>query len=68
MEMEGSQHTVCVSNDSFSIKYIKQANLDHLIHAHEKHYDMALGGVGKEVVKITLDWDYKEQDIDETIF
>jgi hypothetical protein len=45
--------------DDFGIKYIKQADLDHLIQALEKHYQVTVDKEGKEFVKIDLDWDYK---------
>jgi hypothetical protein len=45
--------------DDFGIKYIKQADLDHLIQALEKHYQVTVDKDGKEFVKIDLDWDYE---------
>jgi hypothetical protein len=44
--------------DDFGIKYLKQANLDHLIASLEKYYDVMVDLEGKEYVKIELDWDY----------
>jgi uncharacterized protein YktA (UPF0223 family) len=45
--------------DDFGIKYIKEADLDHLIAALEKHYEVTVDKEGREYVKIELDWDYE---------
>ena len=47
--------------DDFGIKYLKQADLDHLITLLEKYYDVTADLEGKEYVKIELDWDYKNK-------
>jgi hypothetical protein len=47
--------------DDFGIKYIKQADLDHLIASLEKYYDVTVDLEGKEYVKIELDWDYENK-------
>jgi hypothetical protein len=46
--------------DDFGIKYIKQQDLDHLINALKKYYDVSVDMEGKEYVKIELDWDYEQ--------
>lgn len=40
----------------FDIKYIKEANLDHLILSQKKHYDVIVNKEGQEYMKIELDW------------
>jgi hypothetical protein len=50
-----------LGSDDFGIKYLKQANLDHLIASLEKYYDVTVDLEGKEYVKIELDWDYKNK-------
>ena len=45
--------------DDFGVKYIKEADLDHLIQALEKHYQVTVDKEGKEFVKIDLDWTTK---------
>jgi hypothetical protein len=47
--------------DDFGIKFIKQADLDHLIASLEKYYDVTVDIEGKEYVKIELDWDYENK-------
>ena len=47
--------------DDFGIKYLKQADLDHLIASLEKYYDITVDLEGKEYVKIELDWDYENK-------
>ena len=47
--------------DDFGIKYLKLADLDHLISTPEKHYDVTVDLEGKEYVKIELDWDYENE-------
>ena len=47
--------------DDFGIKYLKQADLDHLITALKKHYDVTVDLEGKEYMKIELDWDYENK-------
>eukprot|EP00804_Cyclotella_cryptica_P012317 CCRYP_020810-RA/>CCRYP_020810-RA protein AED:0.37 eAED:0.37 QI:0/0/0/1/1/1/2/0/434 len=44
--------------DDFGIKYLQQADLDHLLAALGKYYDVTVDPEGKEYVKIELDWDY----------
>jgi hypothetical protein len=53
------QFVLVVNN--FGIKYLKQADLDHLIASLEKYYDVTVDLKGKEYVKIELDWDYKNK-------
>eukprot|EP00804_Cyclotella_cryptica_P014225 CCRYP_005643-RA/>CCRYP_005643-RA protein AED:0.40 eAED:0.40 QI:0/0/0/1/0/0/2/0/323 len=53
---------VLVVND-FRIKYIKQADLDHLAQALEKHYQVTVDKESKEFVKINLDWDYENEKV-----
>ena len=43
---------------NFGIKYIKKANLNHLIALIKKYYDVTVDLEGKEYVIIELDWDY----------
>ena len=49
--------------DDFGIKYLKQADLDHLIASLEKYYDVTVDLEGKEYVKIELDWDYENKQV-----
>jgi hypothetical protein len=49
--------------DDFSIKYIKEADLDHLIAALEKHYEVTVDKEGQEYVRIELDWDYENRKV-----
>eukprot|EP00804_Cyclotella_cryptica_P002314 CCRYP_004050-RA/>CCRYP_004050-RA protein AED:0.45 eAED:0.45 QI:0/-1/0/1/-1/1/1/0/165 len=44
--------------DNFGIKYLSQDDLDHLLAALRKYYDVTVDLTGKEYVKIELDWDY----------
>ena len=44
--------------DDFGIKYIKEADLDHLIQSLEKYYKVPVDKDGNKFVKIELDWDY----------
>jgi hypothetical protein len=47
--------------DDFGIKYITKQDLDHLINALKKYYDVSVDMEGKEYVKIELDWDYEHR-------
>lgn len=47
--------------DDFGIKYVRKADLDHLMQSLEKYYDVSLDLEGKEYVKIELDWDYEKR-------
>jgi hypothetical protein len=49
--------------DDFGIKYIKQADLDHLIQALKKHYEVTVDKDDKDFVKIDLDWDYENEKV-----
>jgi hypothetical protein len=49
--------------DDFGIKWIKEADLDHLIATLEKHYEVTVDKEGREYVKIELDWDYKNNKV-----
>jgi hypothetical protein len=49
--------------DDFSIKYLKEDDLDHLIKSLEKHYDVTVDKEGKEYAKIELDWDYEKREV-----
>ena len=39
--------------DDFGTKYIKQADLDHLIQALKKHYEVTLDTDDKDFIKLT---------------
>ena len=45
--------------DDFGIKYIKEANLNHLVSSPEKHYDVTVDKEGQENMKIKLVLDYQ---------
>eukprot|EP00804_Cyclotella_cryptica_P020090 CCRYP_014884-RA/>CCRYP_014884-RA protein AED:0.24 eAED:0.24 QI:0/0/0/0.75/0.33/0/4/0/1279 len=49
--------------DDFGIKYIQKSDLDHLVHALQKYYDVTVDLEGKEYVKIELDWDYANKKV-----
>jgi hypothetical protein len=49
--------------DDFGIKYFKKEDLDHLIDTLKKYYDVKVDPKGKELVKIELDWDYKNRKV-----
>ena len=49
--------------DDFGIKYLKKEDLDHLIKALEKYYEVTVDLEGKEYVKIELDWDYDKREV-----
>jgi hypothetical protein len=49
--------------DGFGIKYFKKEDLDHLIDTLKKYYDLKVDPKGKELVKIELDWDYKNKKV-----
>jgi hypothetical protein len=49
--------------DNFGIKYFKKEDLDHLIDTLKKYYDVKVDPKGKELVKIELDWDYKNRKV-----
>ena len=47
--------------DNFGIKYMKEADLDHLICALRKYYNVSVDLEGKKYVKIELDWNYDNE-------
>jgi hypothetical protein len=49
--------------DGFGIKYFTTEDLDHLINTLKKYYDVKVDPEGKELVKIELDWDYKNRKV-----
>ncbi len=49
--------------DDFGIKYFRTEDLDHLINTVKKYYDVKVDPEGKELVKIELDWDYKNKNV-----
>ncbi len=49
--------------DDFGIKYFMTEDLDHLINTLEKYYDIKVNPEGTELVKIELDWDYKNRKV-----
>ncbi len=49
--------------DNFGIKYFTMEDLDHLINTLKKYYDVKVDPEGKELVKIELDWDYKNRKV-----
>jgi hypothetical protein len=49
--------------NNFSIKYFKKEDLDHLIDTLKKYYDVKVDPKGKKLVKIELDWDYKNRKV-----
>ncbi len=49
--------------NNFGIKYFKKEDLDHLIDTLKKYYDVKVDPEGKELVKIELDWDYKNRKV-----
>ncbi len=51
-----------IVND-FGIKYFKKEDLDHLIDTLKKYYDVKVDPKGTELVKIELDWDYKNRKV-----
>ena len=57
-----TQFTLVV--DDFGIKYVGQENLDHLLMALRKHYEVSLDEEGSLYCGITLEWDYKNRTLD----
>jgi hypothetical protein len=49
--------------DNFGIKYFRTEDLNHLINTLNKYYDIKVDPEGKELVKIELDWDYKNRKV-----
>jgi hypothetical protein len=49
--------------DNFGIKYFKKKDLDHLIDTLKKYYDVKVNPKEKELIKIELDWDYKNRKV-----
>jgi hypothetical protein len=49
--------------DNFDIKYFKKEDNDHLIDTLKKYYNVKVDPKGKELVKIELDWDYKNRKV-----
>jgi hypothetical protein len=49
--------------DDFGIKYFTTEDLDHLINTLKKYYDVKVDPEGKELVKIEVDWDYKNRKV-----
>ncbi len=56
-----TQFVLIVNN--FGIKYFTTEDLDHLINTLKKYYDVKVNPEGKELVKIELDWDYKNRKV-----
>ena len=50
--------------DDFGIKYVGQHNLQHLLNAIKKHYDISIDYTGSLYCGITLEWHYDEGYID----
>jgi hypothetical protein len=59
--MQPTQFVLIVNN--FGIKYFMTEDLDHLINTLKKYYDVKVNPEGKELVKIELDWDYKNKKV-----
>ena len=60
-KMQPTQFVLTVNN--YGIKYFTTEDLDHLINTLKKYYDVKVDPEGKELVKIELDWDYKNRKV-----
>ena len=49
--------------DDFGVKYTRQADLDHLLHALEEKYEMKLDLEAKQYDGIDLQWDYTNRTV-----
>ena len=49
--------------DNFSIKYFSKEDLDHLVNSLKQYYEVKVDPEGRELVKIELDWDYKNKKV-----
>ena len=51
-----------VVND-FSVSYVDRVDAEHLGAALKAHYPMTINWIGDKYIGITLDWDYKKQEL-----
>ena len=49
--------------DDFGINFVQQGDLDQLINTLKCYYDIIVDMSGKEYVKINLNWDYENQQV-----
>ena len=57
-----TQFTLLV--DDFGIKYVRQENIDHLLIALRKYFEVSVDEEGSLYCGITLEWDYKNLTLD----
>ncbi|KAL7486727.1 hypothetical protein ACHAW6_012321, partial [Cyclotella cf. meneghiniana] len=50
-------------HNDFGIKYFSKEDLDHLVDSLKKYYEVKVDPEGRELVKIELDWDYKNKKV-----
>ncbi len=60
-KMQPTQFVLII--DNFGIKYFTTEDLDHLINTLKKYYNVKVNPEGTELVRIELDWDYKNRKV-----
>ena len=49
--------------NNFGVKYKQNWDAKHLMRVLKQHYDVSEDWTGKQYIGITLDWDYKKQQV-----
>ena len=49
--------------DNFGVKYVNKNDAKHLIQVLEEHYKISKDWHGTKYCGLTLDWDYKKQEV-----
>jgi hypothetical protein len=49
--------------DDFGVKYVGEEHAQHLKNTLEEHYKLTCNWTGTQYIGITLDWDYKKQQV-----
>ncbi len=55
------QPSLVVNN--FAIKYTKKEDIDHLLNALKKDYEVTEDWMGKKYLGLTIEWDYNNQKV-----
>ena len=53
---------LCV--DNFGVKYFKKYDVDHLLNALQKYYEISIDWQGKDYCGLSLDWNYSAGYVD----
>ena len=59
--------TFCLCVNNFGVKYFHKHDVDHLINALQKYYEISIDWEGKNYCGVNLQWNYRDHFVDITM-